>query len=291
MMLEPHLQLTMALGEGPQWDDNEQRLYWVDIKAGELHRLDPLNAQHEVFHFDEPVAHVVAHEGGGYLGAFRSGLWRLDDQLRKQQQLVEGPQDPAISWCNDCLCDPAGRFWVATKNDAERHPVAALFSYQGELREHFGGVTIGNGLAVSPDQRWLYFSDTPRYRIERYPLDIDSGTLGEAQLFADTRALALPGAPDGGAVDENGHYWIAMYGGGVVVHFNAEGEVIDSLPLLAPNPTKVIFGDSDLRTLYVTCARQELEQATLDQYPDAGSLFSTRVETPGLPPHRYRDPA
>ncbi|MFC0337076.1 Sugar lactone lactonase YvrE [Kushneria avicenniae] len=288
-MLEPHLTLTMALGEGPHWDSHQQRLHWVDILGGELHQLDPETSQHLVYRFDEPLAYAVPSEQGGYLAAFRSGLWRLDAQGQKQQQLVEGPQNPSISWCNDAHCDAHGRLWFGTKNAEETHPTGAFFSYHGELTPHFDGVTIANGIAISPNNDWLYFSDTPTHRIYRYPLDIEAGTLGKPELFADTRALALPGSPDGAAIDEAGHYWVAMYGGGVVVHFDEHGNVIETQPLLAPNPTKVVFGDSDLRTLYVTCARQELEQATLDQYPDAGSLFSMRVETPGLPGHRYRD--
>ena len=288
-MLEPHLTLTMALGEGPHWDVDQQRLHWVDILSGELHQLDPESNQHHIRHFDEPLAYAVPDDQGGYLAAFRSGLWRLDDQGQKQHQLVEGPQNPDISWCNDSHCDAHGRLWFGTKNAEEAHPTGALFSYQNALASHFEGVTIANGIAISPDHRWLYFSDTPTHKIHRYPLDIEQGTLGEAELFADTRALALPGSPDGAAIDEAGHYWIAMYGGGVVVHFDDRGRVVETLPLLAPNPTKVTFGDSDLRTLYVTCARQGLDQATLNQYPDAGSLFSMRVDTPGLPGHRYRN--
>ncbi|WP_456269599.1 SMP-30/gluconolactonase/LRE family protein [Kushneria sp. AK178] len=288
-MLEPHLTLTMALGEGPHWDGHQQCLHWTDILGGELHQLDPESNEHRVWRFDEPLAYAVPDDKGGYLGAFRSGLWHIDEHGHKQHQLVEGPQNPDISWCNDGHCDAHGRLWFGTKHAEESQPTAALFSYQGELTPHVDGVTISNGLAISPDNHWLYFSDTPTHCIYRYPLDIEQGTLGTPELFADTRALALPGSPDGAAVDEAGHYWVAMYGGGVVVHLDDRGTVVETLPLLAPNPTKVTFGDSDLKTLYVTCARQGMAQTTLDQYPDAGSLFSTRVETPGLPGHRYRN--
>ena len=29
------------LGEGAIWDSGDQALWWVDIKAGEIHRYDP----------------------------------------------------------------------------------------------------------------------------------------------------------------------------------------------------------------------------------------------------------
>ncbi len=196
------------------WDGHQQRLHWVDILGGELHQLDPDSNQHQVWRFDEPLAYAVPNDQGGYLAAFRSGLWQLDDQGQKQHQRVAGPQDPETSWCNDGHCDAHGRLWIGTKNAEEQHPTAALFSHDGQTRQHVDGVTISNGLAISPDNRWLYFSDTPTHHIYRYPLDIEQGTLGTPELFADTRALALPGSPDGAAIDEAGHYWVAMYGGG-----------------------------------------------------------------------------
>jgi sugar lactone lactonase YvrE len=44
--------------------------------------------------------------------------------------------------------------------------------------------------------------------------------------------------------------------------------------------SSVAFGDPDLRTLYITSAALGPEPGA---YPDAGSLFRTRVDIPGLP--------
>jgi sugar lactone lactonase YvrE len=49
------------------------------------------------------------------------------------------------------------------------------------------------------------------------------------------------------------------------------------------------FGGEDLRTLYVTTARHGRSSAELQAMPESGCVFSTRVETPGLPVNFFVD--
>ena len=48
-------------------------------------------------------------------------------------------------------------------------------------------------------------------------------------------------------------------------------------------PTMPCFGDDDLRTLYVTTAREGRPEAELAAQPLAGRVLRLRVEVPGLP--------
>jgi sugar lactone lactonase YvrE len=43
------------------------------------------------------------------------------------------------------------------------------------------------------------------------------------------------------------------------------------------------FGGDDLRTLYITSAREGMTPEELEREPLAGSIFSVRVDVPGLP--------
>jgi sugar lactone lactonase YvrE len=47
-------------------------------------------------------------------------------------------------------------------------------------------------------------------------------------------------------------------------------------------PTMCAFGGPDLRTLYVTTARQHREPDELARLPHSGGLFAMQVDTPGL---------
>ena len=51
-------------------------------------------------------------------------------------------------------------------------------------------------------------------------------------------------------------------------------------------PTMCAFGGADLRTLYVTSARQMREPDELARLPQSGGIFAIAVDEPGLPePH------
>jgi len=54
-------------------------------------------------------------------------------------------------------------------------------------------------------------------------------------------------------------------------------------------PTMPCFGGDDLRTLYLTSARQGRPAAELARWPDSGCIFSMRVEVPGLPVNFFLD--
>jgi sugar lactone lactonase YvrE len=49
------------------------------------------------------------------------------------------------------------------------------------------------------------------------------------------------------------------------------------------------FGGADLKTLYLTTARHGRSASELAQFPDSGAVFSTRVDTPGLPVNFFAD--
>ena len=51
-------------------------------------------------------------------------------------------------------------------------------------------------------------------------------------------------------------------------------------------PTMCAFGGPDLKTLYVTSARQMREPAELARLPQSGGVFAMQVDMPGLPEPR-----
>ncbi len=91
-------------------------------------------------------------------------------------------------------------------------------------------LTRPNGLALSPDEKWLYVanSDPQAAQWWKYPLSAD-GSVGEGQLFFDATAWVTtkPGLPDGLKVLSSGHL-LATGPGGVLV-FNARGEHLGTI--------------------------------------------------------------
>jgi len=144
---------------------------------------------------------------------------------------------------------------------------------------------VPNALAWSPDDRTLYFADTTDGRLRAYAFDPDEGTLGAMRVLVERDIL--PGRPDGAAIDADGCLWSARYEGGCVARITPDGRIDRVIAIPATRVTACTLGGADLRTLYVTTARQKLSQAELAAQPHAGALFALRVSAPGLPEARF----
>jgi sugar lactone lactonase YvrE len=52
-------------------------------------------------------------------------------------------------------------------------------------------------------------------------------------------------------------------------------------------PTMCAFGGPDLKTVYVTTARQRREADELARLPQSGGIFAMRVDVPGTPEPKF----
>jgi sugar lactone lactonase YvrE len=289
--IEVAVALDMSLGESPVWSVERQRLYWVDINRGAIYAWRPQDdgapARTEL---GEKVG-CIALGDTGLVAAAASGILRLPEK-GAPERLADNPEwraEGGGNRFNDGRCDAAGRLWVGTLDADETAPTAALYRFaEGELTPCLTDIGISNGLAFSPDGRWLYHTDSLTRRILRYPFDLASGTLGEGRPWVDLRTLGLPGVPDGAAVDSEGCYWSALYDGGRVVRFSPEGELLAEHEVPCPHPTMVAFGGADLRTLYITTATQHLDAEGKRRWPLAGSLLSLPSPVAGLAEPAWR---
>jgi len=276
------LDVRASLGECPLWSIDEQVLYWIDINAPSLNRFDPESGDNVAMPMPESIGCYAFREGGGFVVALRSGIWLCDAQGTLERRIVDAPYDTTHYRFNDGRCDPQGRFVVGTMNEKRDTNGAALYRVERDftLARLFGGMTISNGLAWSPDGRTMYHADTPARTITAFDY-LATGTPSRARTFACWRGEGE--RPDGGTVDSAGHYWAAFYGGGKLMELAADGSLVNEHPLPAVCPTMCAFGGPDLRTLYVTTARQQRDPAELARFPQTGGIFSMHVDTPGLP--------
>jgi len=277
------LDVRASLGECPVWSAAEQALYWVDINAPSLNRFDPATGSNRAMPMPSSIGCFALRKRGGFVVALRDGIWLAQPDGKLERKVVAAPYDPAHHRFNDGRCDPQGRFFVGTMNEKRDAPSGALYRIDSDfsITEIFGNLTISNGLAWSPDGRTMYHADTPTLTISAYDFDAASAMPSKRRVFA--RFETATDRPDGAAVDSEGCYWIALYRGGRVVRLSPEGTVLASFALPAMCPTMCAFGDADLKTLYVTSARQQRDAAELERLPQSGGIFAMRVDVPGLP--------
>ena len=66
------------------------------------------------------------------------------------------------------------------------------------------------------------------------------------------------------------------------MRLSPSGDLLAFHPLPAKCPTMCAFGGADLRTLFVTSARQQRPDDELVRLPHSGGVFAMRVDVPGL---------
>jgi sugar lactone lactonase YvrE len=280
------------LGESPLWHPGEQVLYWCDIPGRALNRFDPHNGDHRRWNFDDEPACCAPLMEGGLLLALRSGLARFDlrnGQLRALRDTR--PYDPRVERFNDGKADAQGRLWVGTIYEPRDAPKAALYRWgDGQMSKVADRITTSNGLAWSPDARTLYWADTKAHTVFAFDFERAGGALSNQRVFKQfpPKLEGQPvgdygGRPDGAAVDCDGHYWVAMFEGARLLRIAPDGSVSRELTLPVRCPTMPCFGGADLKTLYVTSARDQRPADELAREPLAGCVLQMRVDVPGLP--------
>jgi len=277
------LDVKARLGESPVWSSRDKALYWVDINAPSLNRFDPSSGKNLVMPMPESIGSFSLRKPAGFIVALRSGIWlaRADGTL--ERNIAAAPYDPAHHRFNDGRCDPAGRFLVGYMNEKRDANSAALVRIDpdGRMTELFGDIMISNGLAWSPDGRTMYHADTPTHTVRAFDYDAATGTPSHPRVFAQ-----WPGEtdrPDGGCVDSAGNYWTAFFRGGKVLQISPAGKTLAEYSIPAMCPTMCAFGGADLRTVYVTTARQDRDADELARLPQSGGIFAMTVDVPGLP--------
>ena len=277
------LDVKASLGECPVWSAAEQALYWVDINAPSLNRFDPATGQNTVMPMPESIGCFALRRGGGFVVALRGGFWLAHRDGTLMRKVAGAPYDPVHHRFNDGRCDPQGRLLAGTMNEARDASTAALYRLDPDfsLTRVLSGMTISNGLAFSPDGGTMYHTDTPMQVVHAYDYDSATGTPTKPRVLV--RFTAEGDRPDGAAVDREGCYWSALYKGGKLKRIAPDGRVLSEHPLPAMCPTMCAFGGPDLKTLYVTTARQLRSADELARLPYSGGLFAMPVDVPGLP--------
>jgi sugar lactone lactonase YvrE len=279
------------LGESPLWHPSEQVLYWCDIPGHALNRFDPASGEHQRWPFDTDVACCAPLMEGGLLLALRSGLVRFDTVTGESRSLLsELPYDPKTERFNDGKADAQGRLWVGTI-DERREPKAALYRYaDGKLDKMADKITVSNGLAWSPDARTMYWADTKAHTVFAFDFERAGGAITRQRMFAqfpvktaNQDLFTYGGRPDGAAMDSEGHYWVAMFEGARLLRFAPDGTLVQEIALPVRCPTMPCFGGADLKTLYITTAREKRPADELAREPLAGCVLQLHVDVPGLP--------
>jgi len=280
IILEPtELLLPYAeLGEGPLWDIDTQSLYWVDIPAGLVHRMDDSGA-HTSWDVGMTVGAIVPRVSGGLCVAAGNGFYALDLDTGVVTEIASAPGLPRTRM-NDGACDRAGRFYAGSMDVDEAPGRGGFYRLDADhgVTPLYSEIGISNGVGWSPDDRLMYYIDSLAYRVDVMDYDLETGQIGQRRPFA--RLGSGDVVPDGLAVDTEGGVWAAVWGGSVIQRYDADGRLTGVVKLPTAHVTSCVFGGPELDQLYITTAAGPGRCA--------GALFTCRAGVKGLPAFPYR---
>jgi gluconolactonase len=136
---------------------------------------------------------------------------------------------------------------------------AGAMPSRGDIELLVSDLPRPNGIAFSPDEKYLYVDNSEPKKIwMRYTVQPD-GSLADAKLLFDDTADPRPGNPDGMKVDVEGNIYSAGPGG--VWIFSPEGKPLATI-LIGEKVANVAWAGPDRKTLYI-CASTSVYRVNL----------------------------
>ena len=288
--LEGAGQAPCEVGESPVWREQEQALYWVDIPARTIARLDIGTGKKTGWRLPEKVACITFDRHGTVLAGCETGLFAVSLPTAPEASVrkLAAPDFPLPGMrFNDGRCDRQGRFWAGTmvQDMAAVSPAGSLYRYDAEgtlSTSVVDGLIVQNGLAWSPQGTTMYLSDShpARRLVWAFDYDTDTGEPRNRRVFADLNQFS--GRPDGAAVDSDGCYWTCANDAGLLLRFTPDGRLDRSIALPVTKPSMCTFGGRELDTLFVTSIRPADGANEHD-----GHLLAVRPGVRGAPEFGY----
>jgi gluconolactonase len=169
--------------------------------------------------------------------------------------------------------DPPFGFPKFYKDPRKELPFSGVYSiYKGKLQLLSTELSGPNGIAFSPDEKYLYVgnwydanlytngkADEKKIVVMRFEVNADA-TVSNGKVFFDMTGAKGEDAIDGIKVDQQGNLYVSGPGGLWVI--SAEGKHLGTI--IAPkHPHNMAWGDEDGKTLYL-CARSGLYRMRLN---------------------------
>lgn len=264
--------------EGPVWRKAAGHLVFSDIPKNELKQWSPTTG---VQTYRSPSANANGNtldRTGRLLTCEHSGrrvaVQEKDGTLKT---LVDSFEGKKFNSPNDVVVKSDGTIYFtdpdyglkndpATKQKTGREQ-AGNFVYRhdpktGQTTALERDFVQPNGLAFSPDEKFLYVADSgaPKH-IRRFAVASD-GSLSAGKIFCTIDQ----GGPDGIRVDSAGRVWSSA-GDGVHI-FSPEGSLLGKI-LTPEGPANLCFGGADGKTLFITARK---------------SLYAIKVSVTGAAP-------
>jgi len=277
--------------EGPSWDRARQCLYFTDVPGNRAYQW---SAEEGLQVFLDPSG-VAPDQAGGLREPGANGLWygtdgwlylcnhgeravqRLQLDTLERETLVGRHHGRRFNSPNDLVRSADGSLFFTDPpyglSGLDASPLKEMaangvyrLGFDGACERLFDHLTFPNGIALSPDERWLYVAQSDPQAPHIYRARLGEGRpVGPLELWFDASGLLAagdPGLPDGMCVSTDG-YVFATGPGGVLV-LSPAGRLLARI-LTGRATANCAFGGQDGRTLFMTAHDRLLSLQTRAQ--------------------------
>ncbi len=276
--------------EGPIWVRDRGVLLFSDPNNNTIYQYKPEGelsvfreksgyAGADIAHYGQPGSNGLTLDSGGRLTINEHGNRRVT-RLEKDGRLVvlaDNYEGKRLNSPNDLVYRSDGALFFTDppfglpkffEDPAKELPYSGIFCiYQGKLKLVGKELKGPNGLAFSPDEKYLYVGnwDPEKKIVMRYEAG-PQGELTNGRVFFDMTQAPGEDAIDGLKVDQQGNLYVSGPGG--IWILSPAGKHLGTI--VAPrHPHNMAWGDEDGKTLYL-CARS--------------GLYRMRLNIPGIRP-------
>jgi gluconolactonase len=287
--------------EGPVWIRKGGYLLFSDIPANVIYKWSPEAGKVSIFlaysgftGADDSAAGMQLNNGRAMVTLLGSNAVTVDPQGRivycahgdhqvvrleadgRRTILASEFEGKRLNSPNDLVyksdgslyfTDPTAGFRDAEKDPKKELPFTGVYLLKGGKLQLLTKDLRPNGLAFSPDERYIYLVDTTggKKTLLRFEVQPDD-TIANGQLFVDMTPDKALGGPDGIKVDQKGNVYSTGPGGFWIM--SPDGKHLGTV-LTSELPANLAFGDADNKTLYLTART---------------GLYRIRLKIPGIPP-------
>ncbi|MBM3722550.1 MAG: SMP-30/gluconolactonase/LRE family protein [Actinobacteria bacterium] len=280
--VEVAAEVRCQLGEGPVWDTDRSRLYFVDIFGKKVFSFDPTSKTFDSFSTELSPGAVIPTNEANLLLAMNDGLYISDYRGQNLKKLLEIEADIQSNRMNDAKCDALGRLLGGTMGDGNSPTGSFYFISSGKYTRLRKGVTVSNGIAWSLDNKIIYYIDSALKSVLSSNYSLDSPTEVNFETFVEFPSSY--GIPDGMCSDREGGIWISFFGGAAVRRFSKNGQLTHAIEMPVNQITSCAF-QSGTSNLFITTASLDIEGKAIS--PLAGNLFCIDVGMEGVPVSKF----
>lgn len=272
------------LGEGPIWNEKEQKLYFTngyganelciyDIKTDKLDiRKLPLGVAAYAFDIENRL--IISHVGGVHILNDDDTLTPIyDNEIYK------------IEFANDMKVGPDGAIYVGTQSEKRKGISDKIngklyrISPGGNVKVLLDGLLLSNGMEWSIDETKFYHTDSDTQIIKEYDFDKTNGAI----KFSG-RQISVPGV-DGFTIGKDGCLYVGCWGGGHIAIVDISTfEIRDYINLPVNIPTSCAFCGENMTVLAITTASYT---ADLEEDKNAGFTLLKEMKIQGRLPYLF----